>query len=601
MMTSFWITNAGNPPIIKGDDSSASSSSSQSQVRCSTKSKPKAVSAKTSVADSTSLTHGQQPSKVQAKTHKGKKATGSVTTSPSESSTLTKPSSGAQLRATLKGKKMAGSTTSPPPSVIQQPTRAQKGKRTTGSTTINPATKSSSVTQQSSSTQVKTQKGKTATSAKIYPPSESSTSIIQQPSGAQKGKKTIRSATINLATKSASVTQQSSGTQVTQKGKKTATSAKINPAPELSTSAIKQASGAQKEKRTTQSTAIDPATKLASVTQQSSGTQVKTQKGNKTAASATISPPSESSTSVIQQPSATKDLPSAKTSNDHEPLAVDELLCNGDTEFSLLSDPDNTWIKELLLTKSDKSCIENPHGWLNDAIIHAAQSLLKCQSQREKSGVGGFQNPQFAKGYRFRPVEGKFVQVLHVSNSHWITISNIGCGSDSVNVFDSAYALIDMDGKKQVCSLMKPSGDVLFMDFVNIQHQGNGSDCGLFALACATDLVYDRDPFLSYWNTKEMRPHLVKCLETKQMTCFPLDKARRIPVRKRLKKSIKVNIHCICRMPYGRAELKMVCCDMCHKWFHCTCLQVEEGASLSDMHWECNQSTCKPKGRKSQR
>ena len=113
----------------------------------------------------------------------------------------------------------------------------------------------------------------------------------------------------------------------------------------------------------------------------------------------------------------------------------------------VLNDPEKIRIKELFLTKSDKSCIKNPHGWLNDAIIHAAQSLLKCQSQREKSGVSGFQNPQNAKGYQFQQ-EGKFVQVLHVSNSHWITISNIGCGSDSVNVFDSAYAFINMDGKK---------------------------------------------------------------------------------------------------------------------------------------------------------
>ena len=85
-------------------------------------------------------------------------------------------------------------------------------------------------------------------------------------------------------------------------------------------------------------------------------------------------------------------------------------------------------------------------------------------------------------------------------------MSNIGCRSDSVCVFDSAYAyaFIDMDRKKQVCSLMKPTGDVLFMDFVNIQHQGNGSNCGFFALACATDLVvYGRDPFLSYWNTRD--------------------------------------------------------------------------------------------------
>lgn len=111
---------------------------------------------------------------------------------------------------------------------------------------------------------------------------------------------------------------------------------------------------------------------------------------------------------------------------------------------------------------------------------------------------------------------------MHVRDSHWITISNIGWRSDSVCVFDSAYAFIDVDGKKQVCSLMKPTRDVLFMDFVNIQHQGNGSDCGLFALACGTDLVYGQDPSLSYWNTKEMRPHLIKCFGDKESDLLPI-------------------------------------------------------------------------------
>ena len=159
-------------------------------------------------------------------------------------------------------------------------------------------------------------------------------------------------------------------------------------------------------------------------------------------------------------------------------------------------------------------------GSIMHAIIHTAQ-LLKCQTQREKSGVGGFQNPLYAQGYQFRE-DGEFVQVLHVRHSHWITISNIGCRSDSVCVFDSAYAFTDMDGKKQVCSLMKPTGDVLFMGFINIQHQGNESDRGLFALACATNLVYGQDSFFSYWNTKEMRPHLIKCLETKETTLLPI-------------------------------------------------------------------------------
>ena len=242
------------------------------------------------------------------------------------------------------------------------------------------------------------------------------------------------------------------------------------------------------------------------------------------------------------------------------------------------------------LTLYDKSKIENPYEWLSDAIINAAQQLLKQQSNCK---IGGFQNTNYGKGYRFQHEEGDFVQVLHVSKSHWITVSNIGCSVDTINVFDSAYAFIDMDGRKQISSIIKPKGDTLTLNFVNIQHQGNGSDCGLFALACATDIVHGRDPFLSYWDTKEMRSHLMKCMEAKQMTCFPLGKAHRIPLKNRFKKTINITIHCICRMPYGNE--RMVSCDVCHKWFHCKCMQIDEGTSLSDMHWECNQDSCKPK------
>lgn len=438
---------------------------------------------------------------------------------------------------------MAGSATIGPISVPQQPLGARVKRKKTALTQP-PASEGEKVT------------GSTVS------PSES-TSIAQQPSGAQvKRNKTA-------------VMQPPSGTQIrVPEGKKVTGPGSV---------------------------AICLPSESASLTKQSSRAQTRASKGSTVLQVAKLQPAKCSK----NHPTSTNVAKHSPSATRFEPSAMDELSSpitfDDDTAYVLLNDPETTWIKELCLTKSDKSCIENPRGWLNDAIIHAAQSLLKCQTQREKSGIGGFQSPLYAKDYRFRQEDGEFVQVLHVSDSHWITISNIGCTSDSVSVFDSAYAFIDMDGKKQVCSLMKPTGDVLFMEFVNIQHQGNGSDCGLFALACATDLAYGRDPFLSYWNTKEMRPHLIKCLETKQMTCFPLDKARRIPVRNKLKKSIKVNIHCICRMPYGRADQGMVCCDVCRKWFHCTCMKIAESVSLSDIHWECNQSTCKPKGRKNRR
>ena len=46
------------------------------------------------------------------------------------------------------------------------------------------------------------------------------------------------------------------------------------------------------------------------------------------------------------------------------------------------------WIKELGLYTSDCESIQHMHGWLTDAVIHAAQTLLKRQYQ----DVGGLRN-----------------------------------------------------------------------------------------------------------------------------------------------------------------------------------------------------------------
>ena len=415
--------------------------------------------------------------------------TGSAKTSPPfESNSLTQPSSRAQGVRAPKRKKTTGPATTSPASESQSNPLAQpssgaqvrdpKGKKTTGPATISATSESKSnpLTQPSSGAQVRAPKGKKMTEpATTSATAESeSSSLIQLSSEAQvrvpKGKKMTGHATTSATSKSESnPTLPSSGAKVRAlKGKKTTGSATTSPTSESESNPLTQQSLGSQVRASKSSTALGTA-------------KYQSSKGSK-------NDPTPARLAIVQ-------LSATFNPSDHEPSVIDEFsppitLSDDDTKFVVLDDPEKTWIKELFLTKSDKSCTENPHGWLNDAIIHAAQSLLKCQSQREKSGVGGFQNPQYAKGYRFQQEGGKFVQVLHVSNSHWITISNIGCGSDSVNVFDSAYAFIDMDGKKQVCSLMKPSGDILIMDFVNIQHQGNGSDCGLFALACATDLVY---------------------------------------------------------------------------------------------------------------
>jgi len=145
---------------------------------------------------------------------------------------------------------------------------------------------------------------------------------------------------------------------------------------------------------------------------------------------------------------------------------------------------DTSWIKNLSLSFDDKARIETPGGWLNDAVVNAAQQMLQQQS-----GLCGFQNTQYGKDYRFKHLTGKFVQVLNVHRSHWITVSNIGCEADTVNVYDGAYAWLDLDTKKQLCAVIRLS-KYLIANMINIQHQSNGSDCGLFALACATELAH---------------------------------------------------------------------------------------------------------------
>jgi len=73
--------------------------------------------------------------------------------------------------------------------------------------------------------------------------------------------------------------------------------------------------------------------------------------------------------------------------------------------------------------------------------------------------------------------------------------------------------------EEQVENLMADS----FIGLTNIpvQQQENGSDCGVFAIAFDTCLVYGCDPKEYTFNISRMRPHLIECLRTGTITLFP--------------------------------------------------------------------------------
>ena len=90
------------------------------------------------------------------------------------------------------------------------------------------------------------------------------------------------------------------------------------------------------------------------------------------------------------------------------------------------------WIKDLLLYPSDKqSLVEG--DWLTDSVINAAQTLLK----KSFLHVGELQPTILAETLGFAIGRGEFIQILNISNNHWLTVSNIGCSQGHVNVYDS--------------------------------------------------------------------------------------------------------------------------------------------------------------------
>ena len=80
---------------------------------------------------------------------------------------------------------------------------------------------------------------------------------------------------------------------------------------------------------------------------------------------------------------------------------------------------------------SDRKSLNN-NEWLTDGIINASQSLLKSQFK-----IGGLQDTNHGHTLTYDIVHQKFIQILNVRGNHWVTISNIDCLSDCINVFDS--------------------------------------------------------------------------------------------------------------------------------------------------------------------
>ena len=176
-----------------------------------------------------------------------------------------------------------------------------------------------------------------------------------------------------------------------------------------------------------------------------------------------------------------------------------------------------SWIPEFGLSVKDRRVIASPHGWLTDAIIDGAQKMMKL----ENPALPGLQEVVTAQVQGLDVVTGEFVQVLHDGEGHWVTVSSIGLKHPAeVLVYDSKYSSASESLKTQIASLLHTEYPVIKLHYRDVQKQEGSSDCGLYALAFATALIFGRKPEECSFNQSLMRAHLLQCFEERKISCF---------------------------------------------------------------------------------
>ena len=233
---------------------------------------------------------------------------------------------------------------------------------------------------------------------------------------------------------------------------------------------------------------------------------------------------------------------------------------------------------KVTLYQVSKSNILNKSGWLSDSEVHAGQMLLKMEFPL----VDGLCEPA-VRGDLVTPAFSEFVQIIN-TGAHWICMSTISSCPGTVKLYDTLYNTANFIAIRHACHmLMFPGDSVLFIN-EKVQRQLNVHDCGLFALAIATDLCHGVYPVTHSYDQRKLRQHYVTCLESRKMASFPKTSRRVIHHLGTAKQTVA--IYCVCRLPNDKQEY--VQCFECHGWYHPSCVNVPEWAIITKRRWRCD-------------
>ena len=129
--------------------------------------------------------------------------------------------------------------------------------------------------------------------------------------------------------------------------------------------------------------------------------------------------------------------------------------------------PPAMWISSLNLSQKDKEVLLSPTAWITDSIVNAAQQLLREQFPQ----LPGLQDVSLGLTVAFNIMPAEFLQVLHTSQDHWVTISTIGVKDPKVLIYDSLYDYLPNLAKAQIASLLCSKEDVIKVQMMDVMLQ----------------------------------------------------------------------------------------------------------------------------------
>ena len=145
---------------------------------------------------------------------------------------------------------------------------------------------------------------------------------------------------------------------------------------------------------------------------------------------------------------------------------------------------EDIWIKSdsYIVSKSDEIDLINSEK-LNDRHVNFAHQLLHNQYPNI-DGLG-------CTLLQSKPPVKKILnglQIIFDRSDHWIVESSINHGHHIVHICDSVYSTVDEHTKKVILNLFDKSKTDIVQ--VNVNQQVGSKDCGLFAIAISTSLLF---------------------------------------------------------------------------------------------------------------